>query len=139
MNSSFDMNEMTDDQISKEFKIGEHWGMSVSIDLERCNMDKIGDPEIIHQFAIGLCDYIGVKQFDKPTIVKFENNPKLNGYTLVQLIETSSIIAHFKDFDGNAFIDIFSCKGYHPRNAAQFCKKFFNAQRMSIRYMGYRD
>jgi len=139
MNTHFDMNEMTDEQIAKEFKIGDHWGLSIGIDLERCNMDKINDPEMIGQFAIGLCDYINMKQFGKPNIVKFDNNPKLNGYTLSQLIETSSIIAHFKDFDGSAFIDIFGCKAYHPRNAAQFCKKFFNAQRMNIRYMSYRD
>jgi S-adenosylmethionine/arginine decarboxylase-like enzyme len=139
MHTHFDMNEMTDEQITKEFKVGDHWGLSVGIDLERCHMEKINDPDMIEQFAIGLCDYIGMKQYGKPTIIKFGNTPKLSGYTLIQLIETSSITAHFKDFDGNAFIDIFSCKGYHPRNAAQFCKKFFNAQRMNIRYLSYRD
>jgi S-adenosylmethionine/arginine decarboxylase-like enzyme len=139
MNTHFEMNEMTDEQIAKEFKVGDHWGLSVGIDLERCNMDKINDPEMIEQFVIGLCDYIKMRQFGKPTIIKFGNTPKLSGYTLLQLIETSSITAHFKDFDGNAFIDIFSCRSYHPRNAAQFCKKFFNAQKMTIKYISYRD
>jgi len=139
MQPHFDMNEMTDEQIAKEFKIGDHLGLSVGIDLERCHMDKINDPDLIEQFIIGLCDYIGIKQFIDPIIIKFNNTPKLSGYTIVQLIETSSITANFKNFDGSAFIDIFSCKGYHPRNAAQFCKKFFSAQHMNIRYISYRD
>ena len=137
--NQFDMNEMTDEQIAKEFKVGDHWGLTVGIDLERCNMEKIEDIETIRQFVIGLCDYIGMKQFGEPTIIKFGNTPKLSGYTLVQLIDTSSITAHFKEFDGSAFIDIFSCKSYHPRTAANFCKKFFNAQRMTTRYISYRD
>jgi S-adenosylmethionine/arginine decarboxylase-like enzyme len=139
MNRIFEMNEMTDEQISKEFKVGDHWGLAVGIDLERCNMDKISDPEMIKQFVIGLCDYITMKRFGEPIIVKFGNDPKLSGYSLMQLIETSSITAHFKEFDGSAFIDIFSCKGYHPRAAANFCKKFFNSQRANIRYITYRD
>jgi S-adenosylmethionine/arginine decarboxylase-like enzyme len=139
MNHNFEMNEMTDEQIVKEFRVGDHWGLAVGIDLERCNMDKISDPEMIKQFVIGLCDYIKMKRFGEPVIVKFGNNPKLAGYSLMQLIETSSITGHFKELDGTAFIDIFSCKGYLPRSAATFCKKFFNAQKMSIRYITYRD
>jgi S-adenosylmethionine/arginine decarboxylase-like enzyme len=139
MNRIFDINEMTDEQIFKEFRVGDHWGLAVGIDLERCNMDKISDPEMIKQFVIGLCDYITMKRFGDPVIVKFGNDPKLSGYSLMQLIETSSITAHFKEFDGSAFIDIFSCKGYHPRTAANFCKKFFNSQRANIRYITYRD
>jgi S-adenosylmethionine/arginine decarboxylase-like enzyme len=139
MNRIFEMNEMTDEQIDKEFRVGDHWGLAVGIDLERCNMDKINDKETIEQFVIGLCDYIKMKRFGDPVIVKFGNTPTLAGYSLMQLIETSSITAHFKEFDGSAFIDIFSCKGYHPRAAATFCKKFFNAQKMAIRYITYRD
>lgn len=139
MNHTFDMNEMTDDQIAKEFKVGDHWGLAIGIDLERCNMEKIGDADTIEQFVIGLCDYINMKRFGEAIIIKFGNTPTLAGYSLMQLIETSSITGHFKEFDGSAFIDIFSCKAYHPRAAANFCKKFFNAQRATIRYITYRD
>lgn len=139
MNRIFEINEMSDDQISKEFKIGDHWGLAIGVDLERCNMEKISDAETIKQFVIGLCDYISMKRFDEPVIVRFGNDPKLAGYSLMQLIETSSITGHFKEFDGAAFIDIFSCKKYAPRAAANFCKKFFNAQKVNIRYMTFRD
>ena len=80
-----------------------------------------------------------MRRFGDPIVIKFGSDPKISGYSLMQLLETSSITGHFKDFDGNAFIDIFSCKSYAPRALAMFCKKYFNAQKMAIRYVTYRD
>jgi len=137
MNDS--LNELSDDQIMKKFKADDHWGLATGIDLERCNFEKINNPEIIKEFIIGVCDYIKMKKFGDPIIVKFGNTPKLSGYTLMQLIETSSITVHFKDFDGSAFLDIFSCKGYPPHATSLFCKKYFNAQKSNIRYITFRD
>jgi len=131
--------ELNDDQIIKKFKVEDHWGLATGIDLEKCNLEKIGNADIIREFAIGACDYIKMKRFGDPIVIKFGSDPKISGYSLMQLLETSSITGHFKDFDGNAFIDIFSCKSYAPRALAMFCKKYFNAQKMSIRYVTYRD
>jgi S-adenosylmethionine/arginine decarboxylase-like enzyme len=45
---------------------------------------------------------------------KIENlqngNKNLLGYSVAQLIHTSSITCHFMDTSGDAYIDIFSCK-----------------------------
>jgi S-adenosylmethionine/arginine decarboxylase-like enzyme len=139
MNDNQELNELKDEQIIKKFNTEGHWGLAVGIDLEKCNMDKIGDIDIIRDFAIGACDYIKMKRFGEPIIVKFESTPRLSGYSLMQLIQTSSITAHFKDFDGNAFIDVFSCKSYPPKALAMFCKKYFNAQKMTTRYITFRD
>jgi len=139
MNDSQELLELTDDQISKKFRVEGHWGLAVGIDLQRCNMDKINNPDIIRDFVIGICDYISMKRFGDPIIIKFGSDPKLSGYSLMQLIETSSITGHFKDFDGSAFLDIFSCKSYSPHATATFCKKYFNAQKSAIRYITYRD
>jgi len=139
MNNNQELLELTDDQISKKFRVDGHWGLAIGIDLERCNMDKITNPDIIRDFVIGVCDYINMKRFGEPIIIKFGNDPKLSGYSLMQLIETSSITGHFKDFDGSAFLDIFSCKAYSPHATANFCKKYFNAQKLKICYITYRD
>jgi S-adenosylmethionine/arginine decarboxylase-like enzyme len=128
-----------DEQIVKKFRLEEHYGLSTGIDLEKCNFEKIKNTDVLRDFAIGICDYINVPRHIEPTITHVGNNPRLSGYSLVQLLESSSIIGHFKDFDGNAFIDIFSCKPYQPRAAATFCKKYFNAQRMNVRYIAFRD
>jgi hypothetical protein len=139
MIDSHELIKLPDDQIMKQFKTDNHWGLAIGIDLERCNPEKINNPDIIRDFSIGLCDYIKMKRFGEPVIIKFGNNPKLSGYSLMQLIETSSITGHFKDFDGNAFLDVFSCKGYPPHATSIFCKKYFNAQKSIIRYISYRD
>jgi len=132
MNDSQELIELTDDQISKKFRVEGHWGLAVGIDLQRCNMDKINNPDIIRDFVIGVCDYISMKRFGEPIIIKFGNDPKLSGYSLMQLIETSSITGHFKDFDGSVFLDIFSCKPYSPHATSIFCKKYFRFCELNI-------
>jgi hypothetical protein len=139
MTNSFDMNEMTDDQIMKEFKIGEHWGLSMGVDLERCNMDKINDTNIINDFAIGICDYMGVTPISPLAIKRYDKTPKTSGHSFVQQMELSYITGYFKEFDCGASIDIYLCKPFPPKSVAIFCKKFFNAQKLSIRYVTYRD
>ena len=52
----------------------------------------------IAAFIEELVPAIGMKAYGEPQIVHFaEHNPEAAGYTLIQLIETSSITAHFVD------------------------------------------
>lgn len=134
-----ELRNLTDEQIMKKFKRENHWGFSIGIDLSQCHPNKINDPEILKDFLIGLCDYIKIKRYGDPTIVNFGSDPRVSGYSIVQLIETSCITGHFKDIDCSAFIDIFSCKEYPPHATANFCKKYFNAQKVNLRYITYRD
>ena len=71
------------------------------------------------------------------TILKYfgEKTPYTKGYTLVQLIETSSITGHFSELWGTAYINIFSCKPFNPKTAKEFTKKFFEAKRMKSRFI----
>jgi len=63
-----------------------------------------------------------------PLAVRFAlDDPDACGYTLVQLIETSSIVAHFSEKLGTAYINIFSCKEFDPDLAATFTTQFFAA------------
>jgi S-adenosylmethionine/arginine decarboxylase-like enzyme len=130
--------QMSDKDIIKQFRSGNHWGLSTGIDLEKCNMDKISNPEILKEFIIGICDYIGLKQTDS-IITKFDKNPKVAGYTAVQLSDDYYITSRFREFDSSAYIDICICKGFEPHAVSTFCKKYFNAQRSNIRYITYRD
>jgi S-adenosylmethionine/arginine decarboxylase-like enzyme len=49
----------------------------------------------------------------------------LAGYTLLQLIETSNISAHFAENLGQAYIDIFSCRAFDNRDAENVCREYF--------------
>ena len=123
------MSYMDDNTFMKEYTRTHAWGMNTAINLHGCNPNTIRDPDEIEDFVIELCDLIDMKQFGEPTIVSFGDGERA-GYSLVQLIETSCITAHFAEQDNNAYIDIFSCKPYPPEKASNFCKEFFEAKEM---------
>ncbi len=104
------------------------WGKLASIDLTGCN-DKITKPKEIRRFCDELCKKIKMKKYG-PTYIKRFGVGKLEGYSFMQFIETSSITAHFEEQQNpkKAFIDIFSCKDFNEKDACEFCKKFFEAK-----------
>ena len=121
----------------KQFASERPWGMEVAIDLFWCNPASIRDPENIRAFAIALCDVIQMHRYGEPLIVHFGKEERVSGYTLVQLIETSNITAHFIDHatpeQGNAgCLNIFSCASFPPFAAAAFCQEWFEAKEIEV-------
>ena len=57
------------------------------------------------------------------------------GFTLVQLIETSNICAHFCDDSGDAYIDVFSCKPYDVNVVLSLIDEFFLPERIQHTYL----
>ena len=115
-------------EYKSEFKKQQAWGLLTSLDIHDCNSETIRDPEAIRRFVIELCDHIDMQRFGEPIIVDFGNDPKVSGYSLTQLIETSLISAHFANATQTAYLDIFSCKYYDPDDAAEFCARFFEGR-----------
>lgn len=116
-----------DKNIQKDYIIRKAWGMSAMINLKECNADLIKSAAHIQDYVIQLCKLIDMKRYGDVQIVRFGTGDKA-GYSMVQLIETSCITAHFSDDTGAAYIDIFSCKVFSPAEAADFSKKFFEAK-----------
>ena len=100
------------------------WGLLSSIDIYDCDPDKIRSKELITEYVSRLCKLIDMKQYGEPIVVHFGKGGT-EGFSLVQLIETSLISGHFANETSRAFIDIFSCKLYDPEKAAQFSMDFF--------------
>ena len=107
------------------------WGWHLVLNLYDCNLEKIQSAEVIRNFVIELCDVIEMRRFGEPTIVNFGDDPRVTGYSLVQLIETSNICAHFADYSRAVYLDIFSCKKFDPEVAAAFCIQVFEAGKAS--------
>lgn len=121
---------LTDKEVIEKYVKEDEWGLLTSIDLRKCDPEKIRSKEVITQFAIDLCDYIKMKRFGDPIVVRFGPIPKVEGYSLAQLIETSLISGHFAEDTDRAFIDVFSCREYPPEKTAKYCKKYFGAKEM---------
>ena len=105
---------LTDEESIRKYGEENHWGLHVAVDLGGCDHQKICDGDYIRQFAIDLADHIRMKRFGDPVVVRFGAEPKVEGYSLVQLIETSCIAGHFAEDTDRAFIDVFSCREFPP-------------------------
>lgn len=109
---------------------GDKFGQELILDLYDCDLETISSGEKIKEFVITLCDdVIHMKRYGEPLIPHFgHENPITSGYSLVQLIETSCVSAHFSEYKKSVYINIFSCAPFDPKEAEEFCKKFFKAQ-----------
>lgn len=107
------------------------WGRSASVDLHDCNPKLVRDPKAIKRFVRELCQVIKMKRHG-PTEVQRFGQGQLRGYSMMQFIETSSVVGHFDEKGKRAFIDVFSCKQFDPKIVAHFAKKFFRAKNCSL-------
>jgi S-adenosylmethionine/arginine decarboxylase-like enzyme len=57
------------------------------------------------------------------------------GYTLVQLIETSNITAHFAEEDNSAYIDVFSCKDFKQKDVEEVVQNYFKPEHVHSRLL----
>ena len=101
------------------------WGIASSFDIYNCDPEAIRNAEKIRQFVIELCDLIEMKRFGETTIVNFGEDERVAGYSMVQLIETSLISAHFANMTNAVYLDVFSCKSYDPQVVADFATAYF--------------
>ena len=108
------------------------WGWSTTIDLYNCDLDLITNPQIIQEYVDELVELLEMKKYGDCHIVNFGKDPKVSGYSMFQMIETSNISGHFANLSKTAYIDIFSCKYYDPKKAALYSQNKFNAKNFNI-------
>jgi len=108
------------------------WGLDAAIDLFDCDPELIRDPDVIRDFVIDVCERIHMHRYGEPQIVHFGDEPRVQGYTLVQLIETSAITAHFIEQSNAVCFNVFSCSSYRPLQTAALCQKWFRAGEVAV-------
>lgn len=112
----------------EQYESAHSWGIDAGIDLHGCNPDTIRDAEKIKEFVAELCERIGVRRFGECQVVHFaDHNKDVAGFSMVQLIETSLVSAHFANKTNATYLDVFSCKYFDPEVAANYAKEFFEA------------
>ncbi|WP_019927342.1 S-adenosylmethionine decarboxylase family protein [Nocardia sp. BMG111209] len=104
------------------------FGMELILDLDGCDPAAIGDADTIRGYARELVELIGMKAYGEPIIEHFgHDDPVTSGYTLVQLIETSSVVGHFSEHLGRAYLNIFSCRRFDAETALRFTADWFGS------------
>lgn len=136
LNCSHDEAARLDAELLAQYQALAPWGMASAIDLGGCDPHAIRDRDYLARFVIDLCALIDMKRFGEPIIVRFGEDPRVCGYSLAQLIETSLISGHFAEENNSAYIDVFSCKPYPAYRAAAFCQEWFGAEtaRVNVTY-----
>ena len=87
------------------------WGVSFAYDIKSCDKAAITNPEILKKWIIELVDDIQMIRHGEPIIEHFgEPGTDKQGYTIIQLITTSCLTAHFNDLTGDCYFDLFTCK-----------------------------
>lgn len=101
------------------------WGVASSFDLYNCNPQTIRDADKIRQFVAELCDLIKMRRYGETQVVHFGEDERVAGYSMIQLIETSLISAHFANLTNAVYLDVFSCKPYDSAEVEAFALEFF--------------
>jgi len=112
------------------------YGNELIMDVIGCDLKIISSKKKLLEYVIKVCKLIKMKRYGKPFCEKFGLGADFTaGYSVVQLIETSSITGHFSDLWCRAYINIFSCKEFNKKIASEFTKKFFKAQKIKEKFL----
>ena len=104
------------------------WGIASSIDIYQCDPAIIRNANEIKRFVAELCEVIEMKRFGETQVVHFGEDDRVAGFSMVQLIETSLISAHFANQTNTVYLDVFSCKAYNPETVQKFAQDFFKGE-----------
>lgn len=70
------------------------YGMELVMDIDGCSSRVIKSEIMLRKFAAGMIEVIEMKAFGDPILAHFgHDDPITSGWTLVQLIETSSCVS----------------------------------------------
>ncbi len=101
-----------------------YWGYHLILNARKCRPAAIRSAETITHFTKDLVTKIDMVPYGEPQVVLFGTGNK-KGYTLVQLIETSNICAHFVEETNDMYLDVFSCKPFAADDVKEVLQQYF--------------
>jgi S-adenosylmethionine/arginine decarboxylase-like enzyme len=111
-----------------------YWGYHLMLDCAGADHEAITSGDNIAAFARALVERIDMVAYGEPQVVNFGSGDKA-GYTLVQLIETSNIVAHFCNDTDTYYLDVFSCKPFDNDVVIATCYEYFKQESERVTYI----
>lgn len=103
-----------------------YWGWHLLVDCSGCDRELIGYRSQHQAFLKELIDRIDMVAYGNPVLAHFAtHDPSKGGFTIMQMIETSSITGHFVDDTCEAYIDVFSCKQFDVKTATDVIMRYY--------------
>jgi S-adenosylmethionine/arginine decarboxylase-like enzyme len=107
------------------------WGVHAVLNVARACPKAIRCPLTIARFSDDLVRRIDMTAYGGPQIQHFGEGNKA-GYTLVQLIETSNIVAHFVEETNDIYVDVFSCKTFETQEVVRCIRDHFRPEHIDF-------
>ncbi len=104
------------------------------LDCSGCN-DNIKSRDQIYNFVKELVKEIDMTAHGEPIIEYLLPGDPKQGYSMMQLITTSNICAHFIEPDSTAYLDVFSCKEFDIKTAEDVFKKYFEPKKIRTNFI----
>jgi S-adenosylmethionine/arginine decarboxylase-like enzyme len=114
----------------------EFWGYHLILDCHACDVPNIQSYDNVYNWIKTLVKDIGMEPIGEPRIeYTAAEFPDKAGFTAIQVIVTSSIVAHFIDSTGDVYIDVFSCKPFDNNVVIDSIKKAFSPKKIRTNYL----
>ena len=113
-----------------------HFGYHLMLDCHACDVPSIQSRDNVYDWIKKLVKDIDMEPIGEPhieyTAAEF---PDKAGFTAIQVIVTSSIVAHFIDSTGDVYIDVFSCKSFDNDIVIGTIKDAFQPKRIRTNFL----
>jgi S-adenosylmethionine/arginine decarboxylase-like enzyme len=109
------------------------WGYHVSLDCSGCNPVSMQNELLVRAWIGHLVDSIGMTPVGAPIVLYTAGDQADKaGFTVIQVIVTSSITAHFVDAAGHIYLDVFSCQEFSTDTVQASVRNAFGCDHMRV-------
>lgn len=113
-----------------------YWGYHLILDCGGCDPTLMADYNNVDTWIRNLVKDIDMQPIGEPRIeYTAAEFPDKAGFTVVQVIVTSSIVAHFVDGLGQIYLDVFSCKEFSQDTVEDSVRRHFGAAKLRKYYI----
>jgi S-adenosylmethionine decarboxylase len=114
----------------------QYWGYHLTLDCHDCDRSSIKDGEHVKGFIQELMKRIDMKPIgDTRVEYTAAEFPDKAGLTAVQIIVTSTIVAHFIDSTGDLYLDVFSCKQFDIETVVNTVDEYFKPTNTRVNFL----
>lgn len=112
------------------------WGYHVTLDCHDATRSLMMERYNVECFVKELVNRIDMVAIGEPWIeYTAGDQPDKAGFTAVQIIVTSSIVAHFVDATGDIYLDVFSCQEFDSAVVKAVVKEYFKPRTIRMNFL----
>lgn len=115
-----------------KFHDGPHFGFESIFDIYECDYEILTSESELKKFVLSLAATIEMKTYGDPIMKRFGHGREDTlGYTVIQLIETSSITLHVSEAGRSVFLNVFSCIDFSHAKVKEFSEGFLRGKSLN--------